>query len=165
MTDVAALATVLEGARLWGLELDTKFRVLGATIEPDPAAHPVQPAPEDRRLQVVLHPVNVVLASLRRRMQDGTVTLETFTEAQLVDVVDSFDGPVLTGELLDRPAPTRGEWAPRWSMEGRAQVPDGRTHSLTVRLTADGGREFDFYATFDEVVVRDPDGNDVALAG
>lgn len=159
-----AVDACLDDARLWGLELNTRYRVLAATFEPRPERHP-RPDREDARLQVLLYPVAEIAASLRRHTRDGDVHVETFEVDQLVDVVDSFGGarvgvPLLsaTGRSLES-SPLGGEL----SMEGRSQAGDGDTHVLSVHLEADGGRRLDLEATFDEVRVHDTDGQEIPL--
>lgn len=159
---LAALEQALDGAALWGLELDPRFRVLAATFEPTPDRHPLG-AVEDPRLQALFFPVGEVKASLRRHLREGGVRVDTFTTDQLVDVVDSFGGASVTAPLFDQPDPS-GEWPPELSLHGRSVAPDGYRRSLTLRLEGEGGRRFGFHATFDSVRVNDADGNEIPLS-
>lgn len=153
-----AVAATLDGASLWGLELETRYRVLAATLEPPADQHP-RGAVDDRRLQVLFHPVHTILASLRRRA-DGQV--EAFTVDQLVDVAQALGGsPVRV--RFDDPEPAPGEWGPAWSLEGRARTDDGRAHSVTLQLEDAADRILRVYATFDGYEVRDPSGQAVDL--
>lgn len=156
-----ALERVLDGAALWGLELDTRYRVLAATVEPSSGRHPYGPVP-DRRLQLLLYPCSKILASLRSAPGDGH-TLETFEVDQLLEVVESFNGATLSLPLFDLPEPTPGEWGPEPSLQGASNTGDGTAHSLRLSLDGPGGRRFAFYASFDDVRVRDPNGRDVVL--
>jgi hypothetical protein len=148
---VEELEHVLDGAALWGLELDTRYRVLAATFEPIPERHPEGEA-EDRRLQVLMFPVSTILASLREQV-DGRMVVRRFTTEQLLDVVSAFDGATVGSPLFGRPEPRPGEWAPEWSLEGRSTAPDGTGRTVLVGLQA-GGLSLDLFARFDEVEVR-----------
>lgn len=160
--DLRALEARLDGAALWGLELDSRFRVLAATFEPRAEAHPRRDVP-DRRLQVLFYPVGELKASLRRHDLEGGVHVETFTDEQLVDVVDSFGGVEVPAPFFDQPDPSE-QWPPRLSLQGQSIAPDGTAHSLTLTLAGEGGRRFDFHVTFDAVRVMDPEGREIPLA-
>lgn len=149
---------VLDGAVCWGAELDTTYRVLALTVEPDPGRHPDGDV-EDRRLQLVLHPCSEVAARLVHAGPDGRV-VEQFTVDQLVAVVDRLDGPELSAPVVTAdPAPLVGDL----SLEGaaRATVMDGRRHAALFEL-AGGDRVLTLRATYDEVELRRPDGSTVA---
>jgi hypothetical protein len=154
------LDRLLDGARLWGLELDIRFRVLAATVDPAADRHP-EPGAGDLRLQLVLHPVGRVVASLVRR-RDGGATIERFTEDQLALVVDRLDGPRLAGPVIDGPAPDPGSWAPEASMEGASTVGDGDDHHAVFDVTA-GDRRLRLAAWFDVAELRRPDGSELPL--
>lgn len=151
---LAAVDRVLDGATCWGAELDTRYRVLGITVEPAPDRHPDGDV-DDRRLQLVLHPCSHVQAQL---VHDGT-TLERFDVAQLVTVVDRLEGPAIDGPVVTGVAPPlTGDL----SLEGRADVPDGRAHVASLVL-AGADRELTLRATFDTAELRRPDGSVVDL--
>ena len=155
------LETVLDGAAVLGLELDIRYRVLAATLEPDATRDP-WPHRDDRRVQLLAFPVSTILASLRRRQPDGQVALLTFTEAQLVEVVAAIDAPRWRSPVFGRPEPRPGEWGPRFSLEGRSSAPDGTRSSLRLEL-GDDEVDLEVFARFDEVALKDPDGADLAL--
>ena len=157
---LAALEALLTGAALWGLELDPKFRVLGATFEPTAERYRWGPT-DDRRVQLLCFPVSTVLASLRRET-DGGPQLLSFGEEQLVDVVGALGGATVAPSLFDRPEPRAGEWGPEFSLEGRSPAGDGSSHSLTLHLRHDELR-FDLFARFDQVAVKDPEGEELPL--
>ncbi|MBW3662968.1 MAG: hypothetical protein KY469_07705 [Actinobacteria bacterium] len=155
------LDAVLEGARLWGVELDPAYRVAAVTVEVAPERHPTAGEGRgDDRLQLLLHPVADVHASLRRSTPEGQV-VETFGVEQLAAIVDRFDGPVLSGPLFDLPEPGPGAWGPQFSLEGRSKALDGRAHAVTFHVDDGRGRVFDLRLTFDDVVVRDAAGDEI----
>jgi hypothetical protein len=170
---IVALESALAGARLLGLELETRYRVLALTVEPDGSADPWgsgdgdpgEHGEVDRRRQVLLSPVSTVLASLRRSPGGGRpVEVLTFADDQLVDVAAAFGGALLEAPLFGRPEPRPGSWAPAWSLEGRSTAGDGVGRTLTVRVRTDDGPgelALDLFARFDEVLVRAADGRDL----
>jgi hypothetical protein len=160
--ELGALEAVLDGAALWGLELDPKFRVLAATFEPTPERYPWG-ATDDRRIQVLCFPVSTILGSFRRELPTETELL-SFTEAQLVDVVAAFDGATVTAPLFAQPEPRPGSWGPRFSLEGRSSAPDGVTTTLTIALRHED-LVLQLFARFDEVRVQDPAGQPLELIG
>lgn len=157
----ATITDLLSAARVWGLELETGFRVLAGTIEPAPDQHPDGPDVDDPRLQVILHPVSRVAGLLTRPSPEGRVVIERFDESQLPLVVDRFDGPVPTEVRLDGPAPEPSTWAPELSLEGASNAPDGRSHTLDLLLEGPGGRRLRLAVWFDELELRRPDGTSV----
>jgi hypothetical protein len=168
------LEVVLDGAALLGLELDTRYRVLAATLEPTAERYPWGSGAAgvevvDRRVQVLCSPVSTILASLRRVPAGGaTAEVYTFAEDQLVDVVAAFDGAGVHAPLFGLPEPRPGSWAPEWSMQGRSTAGDGvsRTVTLSVRHEDEAGvLLLDVFARFDEVQVKDPFGTDLASFG
>ncbi len=148
------LRDLLASGPVWGAEIDIRFRVLALTVEPAADVHP-DPTRDDRRLQVLLHPISAVAASLVEDTADGPVVRE-FAEDQLPDVVALFDGGTTTGDPLpERPADLDAI-SPRLSMRGQASVGDGIRHHLHLHLEADD-LTLDLWASFDEVDVRGPD--------
>jgi hypothetical protein len=151
----SALEPVLDGAALWGLELDPRFRVLAATFEPTPARYP-WPSTDDRRIQVLCFPVSTILGVMRRQLPTTTELL-SFTEQQLVDIVAAFDGAPVAAPLFAQPEPRPGLWGPRFSLEGRSTAPDGTRTTLTLLLTHED-LELRLFARFDDVALRGPEG-------
>lgn len=148
----------LDGACLWGLELDTRYRVLAGTVEPLAEHHPYGDAP-DRRLQLLLFPCSVIRARLLRKEDAGGHVIERFEIGQLVDVVDRLDGAVMNGPFFDRP---EAQWGSDVSLRGESSAPDGRAHRFQVRLER-SPRTLELYATFDDIQVLTPDGEDVPI--
>jgi hypothetical protein len=152
--DVADLDALLTSGPVWGAEIDTRFRVLALTVEPDDAHHP-DPSAVDRRLQVLLHPVSAVAASLVQQTDEGPALMR-FDQERLPDIVAALEGPVPDGPVLvERPADLDA-LNDRLSLRGQATVGDGTRHHLHLRLAA-ADLTFELWASFDELVVRGPD--------
>jgi hypothetical protein len=160
--EVAALETVLDGAALLGAELEPRYRVLALTVEPQPESYAWQPRPRDLRLQVLASPVSTMLVALRRTGPDGQRELLTFADEQLLDVVAALDGPSLSLPVFARPEPRPGEWAPRFSLEGRSTAPDGTARTLRLEVEHDD-LWLGLFARFDQVEVRDATGRALRL--
>jgi hypothetical protein len=158
--DLPALEHVLDGAALWGLELDPRFRVLAATLEPTAERYPWGDT-DDRRVQLLCFPVSTILGSFRRNLPMETELL-SFTEGQLVDVVAAFDGATVAAPLFGQPEPRPGTWGPRFSLEGRSSAPDGVSRTLTVAL-AHEDLTLCLFARFDEVRLKAADGTDLSV--
>lgn len=156
-TQLARVGGLLRGAPLWGLELEPRYRVLAATVEPDPAAHPDGDVP-DRRLQLVFYPVGSIRARLEHRPVGQRPVVEMFTVEQLPAVVEAFEGARAVGDPFDAPEP---DWPGPHSLEGVSNAPDGHTHRLLLTLERND-RRLGLLATFDEVTARRPDGSEVA---
>lgn len=151
--DADQLRDLLRAGPVWGAEIDIRFRVLALTVEPDAAAHP-DPDATDRRLQVLLHPVSAVAASLVEHTDDGAV-VRRFDEQQLPDVVAMFDGATTTTDPLPDAPADLDALAPRLSMRGQASVGDGVRHHLHLHLVADD-LSLDLWASFDTAEARPP---------
>ncbi len=152
--DRTHLRDLLASARVWGAEIDIRFRVLALTVEPPPVAHP-DPDADDARLQLLLYPVSAVAASLVEHTDEGPVVRQ-FDEGQLPDVVALFEGATTTTDpLVERPADLDA-LAPRLSMRGQATMGDGILHHLHLHLEH-GDLALDLWASFDELEVRGPD--------
>lgn len=157
--DSDPLEQLLAGAALVGAELDLRYRVLGATIEPPAGAHP-QGEVDDPRLQLLCHPVSTVLGVLEREV-DGARHLETFEAEQLSDVTAAVSGAPLRPPVLGRPEPRPGEWAPQFSIQGRSTAPNGRRRTVTLEVASFDAR-LRLFVRCDEVELRDPAGEEVA---
>lgn len=161
---LAWVDALMDGAVLLGVELDTQYRVLGATVEPGEGRHPDDAGEagdpqRDRRLQVLAHPCAAITAVLFRD-DDGERVVERFTAEQLPAVVAALDDPELSAPIVTRTeAPQLPEDV---SLHGESSAPDGRTHRLVLDVSG-GDRRLVLSATFDELEVRDPGGETVAL--
>lgn len=160
---------ILDGATLWGVELDVRYRVLATTVELAPDVSPwSQVDADDRRVQLLTSPVSTMVASFRR-VEDGQAEVFVFTVDQLIDVAATFGGATLLAPRFGAPEPRPGSWAPQWSLEGRSSAPDGTAATLTLSVRqaeGDARLELDLFARFDEAQVNTPDGETlVTVAG
>jgi hypothetical protein len=149
-----ALADVLTGARVWGVELDARYRVLAVTVEPDPVRTPGTAGLH----QLLCFPVSVLLVALTRPVTEdgeGRTALVTFALEQLTAVSERFGGARLDGAPFGRPEPRPGTWGPRYSLEGRSSAADGTRKTLTLDLDAEDGARLQLFARFDDVELRD----------
>ena len=159
--EVARLEEALAGAALLGAELEPTYRVLALTLETQPGRTPWERA-DDRRIQLLASPVSTMLVALTREDEAGARELLTFEQEQLVDVVAALDAPQLTGQLFGRGEPRPGEWAPRFSLQGRSSAPNGTSRTIRIEVET-GDLRFGLFARFDDVDVRDPDGASLRL--
>lgn len=155
--DASALGPVLLDATLWGLELDTRYRVLAVTVEPTGERY-VWPDRDDRRLQVLAFPVSTILVVLR----SADRTLHTFAAEQLVEVSAAVGGSPLRGPILGGSEPRPGEWGPTYSLEGRSSAPDGTSETMRFEVASDD-LELLAFARFDELRLRDAAGGELGL--
>jgi hypothetical protein len=153
----ASLEKHLAGSVLLGMELESRYRVLAVTLEASVAWTPRPELADDHRLQLLCHPVSTFLVGLRRR-EGSRLTVLTFEERQLLDVVAALEGPIIAGPRFDLPEPRPGEWGPQYSLEGRSGAPNGVAHSITLSAEQDPIR-LDVFARFDETELRDAAGN------
>lgn len=158
--DLARLEAVLDRALLLGAELDTRYRVLAATAEPSKDRYAWGQV-DDRRVQLLLHPVSTVLVSLRRESESRRELL-TFDIAELLTVVEALDGPPLRGPVFDRPQPRQGAWGPGYSLEGRAGAIDGMAHTCTFEAQTEELR-FGLFVRFDVIELKNPEGDELPL--
>ncbi len=149
------LEEALAGAQLWGLELDTRYRVLAATLELAAGTSPWELV-DDRRIQLLCSPVSTILGALRRHTEDGEQPV-TFEVEQLVDVSASFGGCVLEPPVFGRSEPAPGQWGPVFGLQGRSTAPDGRAQTATF-CVADEEARLDVFVRFDDIEVRDAAG-------
>ncbi len=156
--DLSDLEEVLDQARLWGAELDPRFRVLATTLELAAGSGPWELG-ADRRIQLLCFPVSTILASLRRTSAVPPEQV-TFTTEQLVDVTAGFGGAVLEPPIFGRPQPAPGEWGPAFSLQGSSSAPDGRLRTITLAV-ADAEARLEVFARFDALEVRDAQGEEL----
>lgn len=155
------VARLLRVSPVLGADIDIRYRVLAVTIEPDAGHHP-SPNADDRRLQVVVHPVGTVAAALVDHASPDRPTVLQFEETHLSDVVAIFADATSSVPAFPPGMPDVDELGDRLSLFGSAQTGDGDDHVLHVHLDQpDGTLELDLWATFDVLELRGPDGTRV----
>lgn len=158
------LGVALNEATLLGVEVDPVRRRAGITLQvlTLPAEEGAAP-PEDSRVQMLLHPVGRVAASLRAgAWDDAKAPVERFALDQLLRVVQSFGGaPIYGWEFIDRTDDKFTQWSDRLSLDVRSGV-DGMSHTLD--LFQEGNkRHLDLRIWFDELTLRSPRGDTIPL--
>ena len=149
------LDIALNEAVLLGFEVDADRRLAAATFEvltlPEPG-----PAPDDRRVQFVFHPVGRVAASLRNgRWDDSEASIVPFSINDLLTVVQSFKGlPIYGWEFIDTHNKELEKWGDRLSLDWTSGS-DGVSHSITVFQDSED-RILDLCVWFDDLVIRNP---------
>jgi hypothetical protein len=154
MADLSTIATVVAGARCWGIELDPRYRVLAVTVEPDPLR---TPGTAGEHL-LLCSPVSVLLVAVTRPVVEdgGTRTaLMTFSLEQLTAVSERFGGATIGSGPFGQPEPRPGSWGPQYSLEGRTSAADGTSSTLTLDLAGDDGARLRLFTRFDDAELRD----------
>jgi hypothetical protein len=147
------LDIALNEAVLLGFEVDADRRLAAATFE---VLTLPGPAPDDRRVQFVFHPVGRVAASLRNgRWDDSEASIVPFSINDLLTVVQSFKGlPIYGWEFIDTHNKELEEWGDRLSLDWTSGS-DGVSHSITVFQDSED-RHLDLCVWFDDLVIRNP---------
>lgn len=152
------VARLLRTSPVLGAEVDIRYRVLAVTVEPLDDEHPVAGV-DDRRLQVVVHPVGTLAAVLVDHSDGDRATVLQFDETQLPDVMSAFAEATSTVPAFPATMIDVDEMGDRLSMFGSSQTGDGDASVLHLHLDQpDGQLSLDLWATFDELELRDPDG-------
>jgi hypothetical protein len=125
------------------------------------------PPPQDPHVQLILHPIGRVAASLRDDLGgDGAATVASFELAQLGTVAGSFGHLPLYGWRFLKLPEEEGfaRWRERLSLDWRAEHGDGRLHTLDLfQHTDDGSRRLDIRIWFDVLRISGPDRREVAF--
>lgn len=156
------LDVALDEADLLGVEVDAQRRIAAITFRV--LTLPEQgPAPQDRRVQVLLAPVGRVAASLRAgAFHDRDAAVLPLTLDGLLATVQSFGGvPVYGRQFLDVHTDELSRWGDRLSLDW-SSGDDGRTHSLTL-FQEHAERHLDLCLWFDTLEIRDARGQPVPL--
>lgn len=154
MSELAALAEIVTGARCWGIELDPRYRVLAVTVEPDPLRTPGTAGEH----QLLCSPVSVLLVSVTRPLLEDDqqrTALVTFDLEQLTTVSERFGGASIDVTPFGLPEPRPGTWGPQYSLEGRTSAADGTRSTLTLDLATEDGARLRLFSRFDDVELRD----------
>jgi len=158
------LGVAFNEATLLGVEVSPGRSLCGITLSlltlPESG-----PAPDDSRIQVLLHPVGRVAASLRMgRWDDDSAAVQPFELTNLLSVVQSFKGlPIYGWEFFDLSEDKFRSWSNRLSLDWHGD-PAGMAHS--VFLFQEGSvpeRILDLRIWFREIEFRRPDGTPVDI--
>ncbi len=149
----------LNESDLLGLEVDPARRIAAATFRvltlPESG-----PPPEDRRVQVLFHSVERVVASLREGVPDAE-TVVPFELGDLLEVVRSFGGlPIYGWDFIDVADATDG-WRKALSLDWSTGAAQPR-HSITV-FQEGTSRLLDVSLWFDWLEIRTPDGSVIPM--
>jgi len=156
------LGVALNEADLLGVEVDPRRRIAAVTLRVLTLSES-GPAPEDRRVQLLLRPVGRVAASLRNgRWDNPDAPVVPLTLDDLLPTVRSFGGLSIYGwEYIDAHANELAKWGDRLSLDWISGA-DGVSHSITL-FQDPGDRILDLCVWFDELEIRDPEGNTIPL--
>ena len=161
---VELLNVALNEATLLGAEVDTELRVADVTLSvlslPEEG-----PPPEDPRVQLLLHPVGRVCASLRHgRWDDAEAPVEAFRIDELLAVLGRLGRHAVYGwEFFDVPEENDfARWKDRLSLDWRAPGDHGRAHTLVLFQEADKAH-LDLCFWFDDLAVRTPSYEEIPL--
>jgi len=156
-----AIGLAMNEATLLGVEVDTESRMAGVTLDVLTLPERGDP-PSDRRVQFVLSPVGRVAASLRLgRWNDAGAPVEHFEIGALLGIVESFKTSIYGWEFFDQHEKEMAGWGARLSVNWRSGS-DGLSHSLFLFQEGGPQRHLDLCIWFDELVLRDPRGREIA---
>lgn len=184
------IVRLVAGARLWGLELEPRWRVLAATLEPtvaptgevadgagadgsgadgrpggDKPGESDAGAGEERAgiSPPVDRRLQLLLFPVTRfavRLTRDDRVVERFDIDLLPDVAAALDGPRLHELVFDPPSRRRPRWGGAVSVEGSSNAPDGRAHVVALDVRSES-RRLELEASFDDVRLRTADGRDL----
>ena len=156
------LGIALNEATLLGLEVDAQNRIAAATFRVFTLPKK-GPSPADSRVQLLFRPVGRVAASLRNgRHDDPDAEVVPFPVEDLLANVQSFDGlPVYGWEFFDAHEKAITKLGDRLSLDWRSGE-DGISHSIYL-FQDPGNRTLDIWVWFDELQVRDTEGNVIPI--
>lgn len=163
------LGVALNEASLLGVELDPEKGAVGVTFEVL-TLPPEGPAPDDRRIQFVFHPVGRVVASLRKgAWNEVEAEIVPFEADALAEHVRSFGGqPIYGWDFFDaEERPEAAHWLEQLSLDWRFEGEQiGRAHHVT--LFQEGHREggashLDLRIHFDRFAIFDSYGNVLSI--
>jgi hypothetical protein len=157
------LGIALNEATLLGVEVDTTRNIAAATFSVLTLPKEGSP-PDDPRRQILFSPVGRVAASLRLgRWDDPTANVVPFQIEELLSIVQSFGGlPIYGWEFFDVHDQNFIRWSDRLSLDYRSGV-DGFEHSIEL-FQEGNGKHLDFRLWFNELQIKDPEGNAVSLS-
>jgi hypothetical protein len=158
----SGLGVALNEADFLGLEVDPQRRIAAATFRI--LTLPTEGStPSDRRVQILFRPVGRVVASLRNgAWNDPNAEVVPLAVEDLLTTVQSFGGlPVYGWEFFDIHKKQLRKLRGRLSLDWK-QGDDGHSHSIAL-FQSPSDRILDLLVWFDELMIRDPEGNVIPL--
>lgn len=159
------LGIALNEAELVGVQVEPQQRVVAVTVSVLSLPADSGPPPADGRVQLLLHPVGRIAASLRHgHAEDPNAQLEPFDVTRLGEVVASFGQQPISGwSFFDVPDNEDfASWQHLLSLDWRSG-PGGMSHTLSLCQALESTRHLDLRLWFDEMGVYGPDGRRVPL--
>lgn len=158
------LGVAFNEATLLGAEVDPTSRVAGITLSVL-ALPETGPSPGDSRLQVLLHGVSRVAASLRLgNWNDVQAPMQSFELSELLCVVQSFGGCAMYGwEFFDLSAEQFESWQGKFSLDVTFDETPGQ-HSISLFQEGHGDRHLDLCIWFSDIQFRHPVGDEISLS-
>jgi len=157
------LGVAFNEATLLGAEVERHRQIAAITLSVL-TLPPEGPSPDDPRLQLLLHGVRRVAASLRMgNWNDPEAPVQAFQLSELLAVVQSFGGcPIYGWEFFDIADEELTKWHGKFSLDVQLSEAPAQ-HSLS--LFQEGGRDrhLDMCFWFQELEIRSAQGNPVAL--
>ena len=160
----AGLGTALNEAALLGVEFDAERCLVSVTVSVLTLPDDHSPEPADPRRQLLLTRAGRIAAALRNsRWNDLSAQVVPLETSELLATVRSFGGqPIYGWKFLNAEDPAWAEWKSRLSLDVQT------AGSLTNRLMlfqegATADRRLDLWIWFEDLAVRDANGNAIAL--
>jgi hypothetical protein len=146
----------LNEATLLGAEVSPERRMAAITLSVLSLPE-VGPAPEDRRVQLLLSQVGRVAASLRHgRWDDENAAIEPFELEDLLPIVQRVGpSPIYGWKFLDSPdVGSFQRWSDRLSLDWYPGDEGGLSHTLLLFQEAGDAEFLDLCIWFDDLVIR-----------
>lgn len=162
---VTDLGIALNEAELVGVQFEPQQRVAAVTVSVLALPADNGPPPADARVQLLLHPIGRIAASLRHgHADDPSAQVEPFEVHRIGEAVASFDQQPISGWTFFDVPENEGfaGWANRLSLDWRS-APGGMSHTLDLFQAGDTSRHLDLRLWFDEMGVFGPDGRRIQL--
>lgn len=158
----AGIGVALNEANLISLDFRPERKSIVATFEVI-CADDEGNIPENRRVQLVFHPIGRIVASLRNgRWDDDKAEVIPFSKDKLLDISQGVgSAPIYGWEFIDCDNKTFNSWKKRKSMEFLTEDEIGFEH--TIDLFQEGEKHLDIRIWFDEVQVFNSEGKEIDL--
>ena len=157
----AGLNIAFNESTLLGAEIVPERSLVAVTLDVL-SLPPEGPPSDDRRIQMILHPVGRVAASLRLgHWDDDDAKVVPFEAEALLSIVEGFKSAIYGWEFFDVEAGF-DNWRDRLSLDYRSGD-DGNSHSITL-FQEDANRHLDLRIWFDQLQLKNPDGQELDVS-